>query len=91
MHLIRFYAKQNRHKYKHYNSKGASLSRPNLINQIFKAAAPNKVWLGDMTYIPTKEGTLYLAVNTTFFYVRLLAAQCIQGGKINWLWIDCSY
>lgn len=55
MHLMGLYAKGSRYKYKHYNRKGASLSRPNLINQIFKATAPNKVWLGDMTYIPTKE------------------------------------
>ena len=43
MHLMGFYAKGSRYKYKHYNRKGASLSRPNLINQIFKATAPNKV------------------------------------------------
>lgn len=59
-------------KYKHYNRKGASLSRPNLINQIFKATAPNKVWLGDMTYIPTKEGTLYLAVNIDVFSRKIV-------------------
>ncbi|MBU6001585.1 DDE-type integrase/transposase/recombinase, partial [Lactococcus lactis] len=47
-------------------------SRPNLINQIFKATAPNKVWLGDMTYIPTKEGTLYLAVNIDVFSRKIV-------------------
>jgi len=41
MHLMGLYAKGSRYKYKHYNRKGASLSRPNLINQIFKATAPN--------------------------------------------------
>ena len=49
MHLMGLYAKGRRYKYKHYNRIGASLSRPNVINQIFKATAPNKVWLGDMT------------------------------------------
>ncbi|MDG4967412.1 IS3 family transposase, partial [Lactococcus lactis] len=45
-------------------------------NQIFKATAPNKVWLGDMTYIPTKEGTLYLAVNNdAHFETRAEATQ----------------
>lgn len=71
MHLMGLYAKGSRYKYKHYNKKGPSLSRPNLINQIFKATAPNKVWLGDMTYIPTKEGILYLAVNIDVFHVKL--------------------
>lgn len=67
MHLMGLYDKGSRYKCKHYNRKGASLSRPNLINQIFKATAPNKVWLGDMTYITTKECTLYLAVNIDVF------------------------
>lgn len=34
---------------------------PNLLNQEFQAAAPNHKWLADITYIPTKEGWLYLA------------------------------
>lgn len=34
---------------------------PNLLNQEFVAAAPNRVWLADITYIATGEGWLYLA------------------------------
>lgn len=34
---------------------------PNLLNQQFKASAPNEVWLADITYVPTRQGTLYLA------------------------------
>lgn len=34
---------------------------PNLLNQDFRAAAPNRIWLADITYIPTGEGWLYLA------------------------------
>ena len=34
---------------------------PNLLNQKFVAAAPNRVWLADITYIATGEGWLYLA------------------------------
>jgi putative transposase len=33
----------------------------NLINRDFTAATPNRVWLADITYIPTGEGWLYLA------------------------------
>lgn len=33
----------------------------NLLEQRFEAAAPNKVWVSDITYIPTDEGWLYLA------------------------------
>lgn len=33
----------------------------NLLSQNFAAAAPNRIWLRDITYIPTNEGWLYLA------------------------------
>ena len=35
---------------------------PNLLDRQFEQDEPNKVWAGDITYIPTKEGWLYLAV-----------------------------
>jgi len=35
---------------------------PNLLNQNFTAEAPDRVWAGDITYIPTDEGWLYLSV-----------------------------
>ncbi|MCW8885852.1 MAG: IS3 family transposase [Motiliproteus sp.] len=35
---------------------------PNLLNQDFEAAAPNQKWAGDITYLMTSEGWLYLAV-----------------------------
>ena len=34
---------------------------PNLLNRNFSADRPNEKWLTDITYIPTKEGWLYLA------------------------------
>lgn len=34
---------------------------PNLLNQQFATAEPNKVWTTDITYIPTRQGRLYLA------------------------------
>lgn len=33
----------------------------NVLQQDFTATAPNRKWLGDITYIPTLEGFLYLA------------------------------
>lgn len=35
---------------------------PNLITQDFKAYVPNSLWASDITYVPTKEGWLYLCV-----------------------------
>jgi putative transposase len=39
----------------------------NLVNQQFKAAAPNQIWVTDITYIPTEEGWLYLAGHKDVF------------------------
>jgi transposase InsO family protein len=35
---------------------------PNLLEQDFSATAPNQKWAGDITYLATSEGWLYLAV-----------------------------
>lgn len=34
---------------------------PNILNQNFATSKPNKVWVADITYIPCREGRLYLA------------------------------
>jgi transposase InsO family protein len=39
----------------------------NLLNQEFVTTAPNRVWLSDITYIPTEEGWLYLAGHKDLF------------------------
>ena len=39
----------------------------NLLGQRFQAEEPNKVWLSDITYIPTDEGWLYLAGHKDLF------------------------
>lgn len=35
---------------------------PNLLNREFTATAPNTKWVTDITYVPTTQGWLYLAV-----------------------------
>jgi putative transposase len=35
---------------------------PNLLQRVFRADRPDHKWLSDITYIPTQEGWLYLAV-----------------------------
>ena len=34
---------------------------PNLLDRVFQAERPNACWLSDITFIPTREGWLYLA------------------------------
>ena len=35
---------------------------PNLLERNFEALLPDRVWVGDVTFIATREGWLYLAV-----------------------------
>jgi putative transposase len=54
--------KGTRYRYKHYNKESSSIERPNLLNQLFRTDDKNKIWVGDITYVPTRKGVLYLAV-----------------------------
>ena len=45
---------------------------PNLLNRNFTVPAPNRVWAGDMTYIQTEEGWLFLAVVLDLFSRRIV-------------------
>ena len=40
---------------------------PNLLKRQFTVLKPNQVWVGDVTFIPTREGWLYLAVLIDLF------------------------
>jgi transposase InsO family protein len=45
---------------------------PNLLNQDFTAVRPNEKWVGDITYIETAEGWLYLAVIMDLYSRRVV-------------------
>ena len=49
------------------NSKHKLPVAGNILKQKFEATAPNKVWVTDITYIPTDEGWLYLAGHKDIF------------------------
>jgi len=57
LHELRLYAEGSAYGYKYYNRKRSSLSQSNLINQIVVVTDRNKIWLGDITYVPLKKGT----------------------------------
>ena len=44
----------------------------NLLQRDFAAAAPNRKWLADITYVPTGEGWLYLAAVLDVFSRRIV-------------------
>ncbi len=45
---------------------------PNHLNRDFTTTAPNEKWLGDITYIRTQEGWLYLAVILDCFSRKII-------------------
>jgi len=49
------------------NSKHKLPVAENLLGQQFQVTAPNKVWVSDITYVPTDEGWLYLAGHKDLF------------------------
>ena len=45
---------------------------PNLLQRDFTADAPNEIWVGDITYLDTREGWLYLAVLIDLYSRRVV-------------------
>jgi putative transposase len=45
---------------------------PNRLGRSFAASAPNRVWMGDLTFIPTSAGWCYLAVLVDAFSRRVV-------------------
>jgi putative transposase len=45
---------------------------PNRLGQKFAAERPNQVWLADITYVPTEEGWLYLAIVLDLFTRKIV-------------------
>lgn len=59
------------------DSKHSLAVAPNLLQRQFYIAKPNRVWAGDITYIPTRNGWLYLAT------VMDLYSRKIVGWSMN--------
>jgi transposase InsO family protein len=53
----------------------------NLLGQDFKVWAPNKVWVSDITYVPTDEGWLYLAGHKDLFNGEIVGYA--MGERLN--------
>jgi putative transposase len=65
-------ARARRHSVRTTDSRHAQPVAPNLLARSFQAEAPNRVWVTDITYLPTREGWLYLAVVLDLFARRVV-------------------
>ena len=45
---------------------------PNRLNRYFSSSRPNKVWVGDVTFIATRTGWLYLAILLDIYSRRVI-------------------
>ncbi len=72
MHRHGIRARQKRRFCRTTDSRHGLPLAPNLLARQFTAPAPDRVWLADITYIPTAEGWLYLAVILDMFSRRIV-------------------
>jgi transposase InsO family protein len=63
------------------NSKHKHPVHPNLLSRMFTATGPNQVWTGDITYIRTLMGWLYLAVVIDLYSRKVVGWA--MGSRIN--------
>ena len=54
--------KRRRRRVRTTDSRHTHPVAPNVLQRNFSATAPNQKWLADITYVPTDEGWLYLAL-----------------------------
>jgi putative transposase len=50
----------------------AATTAPDLVRRDFSAPAPDRLWVADITYLPTREGFLYLAAIIDVFSRRVV-------------------
>jgi transposase InsO family protein len=63
-------AKKKRFSHYRRNTKPAPVG--NRLSRQFNPARPNQAWAGDITYIPTHQGWLYLAIVVDLFSRRIV-------------------
>ena len=64
---------------------------PDLVDREFAAEAPDRLWLADITYVPTLSGFLYLAVVLDAFSRRIVGWARIRLSRqsswsVHWRW-----
>ncbi|AMV42961.1 transposase [Paraburkholderia caribensis] len=67
-----------------YPKGGGTLAfAPNRLDRAFDVMKPNRAWAGDVTYVWTQEGWLYLAVVMDLFSRRVIGWACSASPDTN--------
>ncbi len=56
---------------------------PDLVNRIFTAAAPNQLWVTDLTYVPTRSGMAYVCFIVDAFSRRIVGWRVAANMKTD--------
>ena len=56
---------------------------PNLLNQTFKAERVNQVWVGDVTFIGTRQGVMYLSVLLDLYSRKVIGWSMSNRNNTN--------
>ena len=70
-----------RKRYQHYSS--VPHKYPNLLNRDFHADKPNQKWVTDISYIPTKQGFLFLSVIRDLYDNSIIAYKTATQQTVN--------
>lgn len=79
--------KHPRKKHGRYKILKEQMIKENLLKQDFSAKKVNETWVGDITYIPTKEGFIYLMVYMDV-YTRKIVGWSMHNNMREQLVID---
>ena len=72
MHEQKLQARRRRKFVATTDSKHSMRTPPNLVKREFEVKEPDRVWAGDVTYLPTGEGWLFLAVLLDLYSRRVV-------------------
>jgi putative transposase len=56
---------------------------PDLVNRNFKGAAPNQLWVTDLTYVPTRSGMAYVCFIVDAFSRRIVGWRVASNMKTD--------
>jgi transposase InsO family protein len=84
MRAANLYGRRKKKQPRTTNSQHSYPVAPNRLNRDFQATRPNEKWLADITYIPTAEGWLYLAVVLDLFSRKIVAGPSQPPWRVTW-------